>query len=390
LDKELTPEDIVSLNPLGRKSLKDALEFIKNPRKMCDEIYGYVSMLYQTILRHKLGQESVPSRCCVCAHGVRVQLDVPADLASLYQNETWELAERRWGKLLHDFRRPQHTVCVRRMCTHGLQEAAAPYYYDISKIPDIYDNVKYDMEHNPELCLNHEQQFERMYLCVKNVADVLVPSEYGIKKDGKLTIAQGICTPLMKKIQSDLRRCIDDETADENVTRLDPRSVAAHVRAHTPRACSATEGIATPNRHVRTRLYFTSESHIHTLMNLVQHGGIGVSSTDRKWQRAMNYLSSVTEFNYMTQLVLMLYEDTSEEARHDPAGKRFRLELLFSPGLYPCFQTEKERIYETGYGCARTCPASGKIMSLSPSLGGTPRRKDSAGVCVCFCVSVCV
>jgi inositol hexakisphosphate/diphosphoinositol-pentakisphosphate kinase len=67
LDKDLTPEDIVSLNPLGRKSLKDALEFIKNPRKMCDEIYEYVSMLYQTILRHKLGQESVPSGCCLCA-----------------------------------------------------------------------------------------------------------------------------------------------------------------------------------------------------------------------------------------------------------------------------------------------------------------------------------
>ncbi len=68
MDKDLTPDDIVSLNPLGRKSLKDALEFIKNPRKMCDEIYGYVEMLYQTILRHKLGQESVQSelsRACV-------------------------------------------------------------------------------------------------------------------------------------------------------------------------------------------------------------------------------------------------------------------------------------------------------------------------------------
>ena len=82
---------------------------------------------------------------------------------SLYQNETWELAERRWGKLMHDFRRPS-TLYIDHM------------YYDISKIPDIYDNVKYDMEHNPELCLDHEEQFERMYLCVKNVADVLVPS----------------------------------------------------------------------------------------------------------------------------------------------------------------------------------------------------------------------
>ena len=34
----------------------------------------------------------------------------------------------------------------------------------------------------------------------------------------------------------------------------------------------------------------------------------------------------------------------------EPAGRRFHLELVFSPGLYPCFQTEKERIYESGLG----------------------------------------
>jgi inositol hexakisphosphate/diphosphoinositol-pentakisphosphate kinase len=74
-----------------------------------------------------------------------------------------------------------------------------------------------------------------------------------------------------------------------------------------------------------------------------------IQPNDRKWQRATTYLSSVTEFNYMTQLVIMLYEDTSEEGRLLPSSKRFRLELIFSPGLYPCFQTEKERIYEGGY-----------------------------------------
>lgn len=30
--------------------------------------------------------------------------------------------------------------------------------------------------------------------------------------------------------------------------------------------------------------------------------------------------------------------------------KRFHIELLFSPGLYPCFQTEKERIYQGTIG----------------------------------------
>ena len=50
------------------------------------------------------------------------------------------------------------------------------YWYDISKIPDLYDNIRYDNEHNPELCLNQEDKFERMYLCLKNVSDVLVCS----------------------------------------------------------------------------------------------------------------------------------------------------------------------------------------------------------------------
>ena len=62
----------------------------------------------------------------------------------------------------------------------------------------------------------------------------------------------------------------------------------------------------------------------------------------------MNFLSSVTEFNYMTQVVMMVYEDSRSETNKE-GSDRFHIELLFSPGLYPCFQTEKERIYETRF-----------------------------------------
>lgn len=45
---------------------------------------------------------------------------------------------------------------------------------------------------------------------------------------------------------------------------------------------------------------------------------------------------------------------------------------VFSPGLYPCFQTEKERIYESG-ACASTNDASsGRPFTLSHSISGTP------------------
>lgn len=78
----------------------------------------------------------------------------------MYLNESWDLAERRWAKELQEFRRVNKNSDVE---------------FDISKIPDIYDNIKYDMEHNPELCINNEGQFERMYLCAKNMADIVVP-----------------------------------------------------------------------------------------------------------------------------------------------------------------------------------------------------------------------
>lgn len=45
----------------------------------------------------------------------------------------------------------------------------------------------------------------------------------------------------------------------------------------------------------------------------------------------------------------MVYEDSRNESNEKEATDRFHIELLFSPGLYPCFQTEKERIYESRF-----------------------------------------
>ena len=35
-----------------------------------------------------------------------------------------------------------------------------------------------------------------------------------------------------------------------------------------------SSGVSSPGRHVRTRLYFTSESHIHSLLTVLCHGGL--------------------------------------------------------------------------------------------------------------------
>ncbi|GMT02403.1 hypothetical protein PENTCL1PPCAC_24577, partial [Pristionchus entomophagus] len=317
-DVDWTPDDYATLNPSGLKSINNAMEFIKNPKKMCFEIAGYVKRMVEVIQWHRENRATM----------------------TLYLNESWDLAERRWSKELREFKRVNKSGDVE---------------FDISKIPDIYDNIKYDMEHNPDLCINKEEDFERFYLCVKNMADIVVPQEYGIEQQNKILVAQRVCTPLLKKIRNDLHRCIQNTDEEESQTRLDPR---------------ASQGIATPLRHVRTRLYFTSESHIHTLMNLIRYGGI-CTVDDKKWARAMNFLSGVTEFNYMTQVVLMVYEDSSSEAK---GMDRFHIELLFSPGLYPCFLTEKERIYENRFN-----KSNGMTKSHSKDLKDKDKDKKENG-----------
>lgn len=35
-----------------------------------------------------------------------------------------------------------------------------------------------------------------------------------------------------------------------------------------------SRGVLSPGRHVRTRLYFTSESHVHSLLSIFRYGGL--------------------------------------------------------------------------------------------------------------------
>lgn len=74
--------------------------------------------------------------------------------AILYHGETWELMGRRWGKIEKDFYTKNKI-------------------FDISKIPDIYDCIKYDLQHN-----QHTLQFEQaeeLYIYAKYLADVVIP-----------------------------------------------------------------------------------------------------------------------------------------------------------------------------------------------------------------------
>ncbi|XP_068139709.1 inositol hexakisphosphate and diphosphoinositol-pentakisphosphate kinase isoform X12 [Drosophila tropicalis] len=277
-DREFTKEDRENINPCNSKSITQALDFVKNPVDCCHHVH--------TLIRELL-------------HIISIKKDDPKTKdAILYHGETWDLMRCRWEKIEKDF-------------------STKSKLFDISKIPDIYDCIKYDLQHNQHT-LQYDQA-EELYIYAKNLADIVIPQEYGLTPQEKLAIGQGICSPLLRKIKGDLQRNID-EIEDEFMNRLNPHY---------------SHGVASPQRHVRTRLYFTSESHVHSLLTVLRYGGLLNVVTDEQWRRAMDYISMVSELNYMSQIVIMLYEDPTK----DPTSEeRFHVELHFSPGVNCCVQ----------------------------------------------------
>ncbi|XP_043981448.1 inositol hexakisphosphate and diphosphoinositol-pentakisphosphate kinase 1 isoform X8 [Gambusia affinis] len=298
-DQEFIQDDFQKLAPTGSPSLVNSMKVIENPVKTCDKVYALIQSLNSQIRK-------------------RLEDPKSADL-QLYHSETLELMLQRWSKLERDFRMKNGR-------------------YDISKIPDIYDCIKYDSQHNASVGLEDTLELFRLS---RALADIVIPQEYGINKAEKLDIAQAYCVPLMKKIYLDLQRTHEDEA----VNKLHPLY---------------SRGVMSPGRHVRTRLYFTSESHVHSLLSMFRYGGLLDEVKDQQWKQAMDYLSAVTELNYMTQIVIMLYEDNNK----DPSSEeRFHVELHFSPGVKGC---EDEENVPLGFGFR---PASSENEDKKPNQG---------------------
>uniref|UniRef100_A0A665UK56 Inositol hexakisphosphate and diphosphoinositol-pentakisphosphate kinase n=1 Tax=Echeneis naucrates TaxID=173247 RepID=A0A665UK56_ECHNA len=279
-DQEFTMQDYEKLAPTGSPSLVNSMKIIENPVKTCDKVYTLIQSLTSQIRK-------------------RLEDPKSADL-QLYHSETLELMLQRWSKLERDFRMKNGR-------------------YDISKIPDIYDCIKYDSQHNASLGLEDTLELFRLSCAL---ADIIIPQEYGISKAEKLDIAQAYCVPLMKKIQLDLQRTHEDEA----VNKLHPL-----------------------------------ESHVHSLLSMFRYGGLLNEEKDQQWKQAMDYLSAVTELNYMTQIVIMLYEDNNKQ---DPSSEeRFHVELHFSPGVKGC---EDEENVPLGFGFR---PASSENQDKKPNQG---------------------
>ncbi|CAJ1946909.1 unnamed protein product [Sphenostylis stenocarpa] len=223
--------------------------------------------------------------------------------------------------------------------------------YDITQIPDVYDSCKYDLLHNAHLNL---EGLDELFKVAQMLADGVIPNEYGINPKQKLKIGSKIARRLLGKLLIDLRNTReeainviknnqdlslsekikedaeaksklfhkndeidqDDDADKETKYRLDPKYA----------------NVKTPDRHVRTRLYFTSESHIHSLMNVLRYCNLDESLEEEEGlvcHNALERLSKTKELDYMSHIVLRMFENT-EVALED--SRRYRIELTYSRG----------------------------------------------------------
>ncbi|KAF9582382.1 hypothetical protein BGW38_000280 [Lunasporangiospora selenospora] len=184
--------------------------------------------------------------------------------------------------------------------------------FDPSKISDLYDSLKYDALHNraflETIFVDKETgqgmgHIKDLYSRAKILFDFISPLEYGISEDDRLEIGLLTSMPLVKQIVEDLEAC--------------KRSTAA--------PC--------------TRLYFTKESHVHTLLNIVYLSGIPTRLKKR----------DIPELDYLTQITFELYERTTPSTPisssttplgspmptngiHSPQAPEYSLRIGFSPG----------------------------------------------------------
>eukprot|EP00743_Colponemidia_sp_Colp-15_P002625 GILK01002844.1.p1 GENE.GILK01002844.1~~GILK01002844.1.p1 ORF type:complete len:1088 (+),score=205.37 GILK01002844.1:63-3326(+) len=308
-DREFNKEFIRSAAPTEWSAMVDALKRIKNPYRMLERVHGLIklltSQLKERLAREKLQhggpqEDGEPVEAPNPLHEYRQRLEEQHSADTVCcGDETLFLMHERWKKLAKDFYHKK---------THR---------FDISKIPDVYDCIKYDFLHNRDVC---DKVAYPLMECAQALADFICPQEYGIDKQQKLDIGTSICRRLLRKIYTDLvwwrgHREGLAEFNDESHLRLDHDKATAM-------------GVKNPWRHVRTRLYFTSASHLHSLLNVVR---LGKTETNHSVVTTDSHkkINAIADLDYLTHIVIRLYEKLSAD---EEDSRRFRVEIRFSAG----------------------------------------------------------
>ena len=166
-DTEFNAHDADELFPDCVNSVRAAFSRLGNPKQSLSRIHELIQGLCLELsdlcsLNENSGQAAVESEV--------------KEFTELYLNETFSLMLDRYEKLNKDFKNKKT----------GL--------FDLTKVPDVYDMVRYDVLHNSHLGLHGMEELLRLS---RDFADVVVPQEYGISKEEKLSIGSKMCGKLL-------------------------------------------------------------------------------------------------------------------------------------------------------------------------------------------------
>jgi len=195
----------------------------------------------------------------------------------------------------------------------------------VSKIATIYDNIKYDIQFNTHIPCIASPGAQALFKNAQYLAHIVVAQEYGMEAEEKAQIASEISVNLIRKILLDMVIASGVATTD---SEFFPEAMKKHSELYRLNHAHAdNSAINSANRMVRTRLYFTSESHITSMFNLLRsRAGPGESLIPDEIEAQ---ISKDPELNYMSRIVIKVYEDKGV----DPADPmRFLAQMYYSTG----------------------------------------------------------
>jgi inositol hexakisphosphate/diphosphoinositol-pentakisphosphate kinase len=193
-------------------------------------------------------------------------------------DEPW-LFRERWEKLFEDF------------CDVEQKK------FDPSRVSELYDTIKYCALHHRTFLFaifndrlgqedttgaGQDRRLHELYGRAKALFDLVAPQEYGIEPAEKEEIGVLTSLPLLRNVVEDL----------ENARNKGGSSLTA---------------------------YFTKESHIHTLVNLVLSSGLPIANR------------RIPELDYCSHITFELYERNHGRGKSD---KEYSIKLALSEGAH--------------------------------------------------------
>jgi inositol-hexakisphosphate/diphosphoinositol-pentakisphosphate 1-kinase len=292
------PEEFIIDNTLSKELLDDVSQadsIIEQQKRELHEIMHVSDASEVNDLPTLRALVPRPRYHMECVHKLMKELQIVSGSLHFCGGEPVDVLLDRWKRLRADFYDP-----VRGK-------------FDTTKIPDIFDFVTYEVQHNqkalkysssalPGLDLYH------LFDKAERMARFLVPKEYGVRARDKLVIGSVVSGPLFNSICDDVCAISGvDEKARSTFTGEEP-DMAMGIPLIPDEGLSGVFG--SEGHGPTTRLYFTSESHLQTLRNVLIHNGVS----------QLHDLIEPVELNYLTHILFLVWEDVptfTEESSHE-------------------------------------------------------------------------